>query len=1025
MSKLILFPNSKARDYYLYSLHNYYSLDITDYKTLSEFYRMSIDKFFKKYSIQNEVYRLEESTAIINLYEALIEFTNKNKNSIIAKQNKNYELASHIYNFIEETTFAKIIIGKEDEDLDFLEDIKKIISIYKSNNKSKNLLDEYDIFELFINAINKKEINDFKEYETIEIYNFESVPLRYSIFLEAIKKNYNINIKTFMPYDIDKIFSNYKEFYQGIDNLKNSQIENFAETLINKNNKEKLNKYKEQIKLIAGFGVKQEIDTVIDEVIKLKNSGVPLSEIALIFADTQKYREKVAERLKECDIKFNQRRGNFIWRMPLIPVLTSIFFILNREMEIDTDALIKLLSSPYLTNIEGVSPYNIRELLYKEFKLFKKMPLNDFLYKIKSIENNEKYKEISNSIINLIELLKKLIFADTYNKIGSVYIEILKFLKIDLIFEEDIEDEKNYNSVYIKKDEIFYRDNNSLSVFIETVLKLSASDNSAKISPADFHEALNLLIRDEYLRNEESKEISLTISNLYEARGLKAKYLFILGANNDFINRKPDTFFISNKVRESVNNKYKKYVFNTQNLLSDISYALFLNILSSCYDNTTIYFSFRLKDKDGNLEIPFFYIEDLFTELTGEDFKFENLKENKFIEFVYRENYIPNGENIHNQKENTMSLFFYKENYKYSNNIVFDKNIKNVVNSVYGKDDISGYTNNENFISILKEDLEKTISVSKIKEIMECPIKYIYGRLFERDSVDSLIMGIDYMEKGSIYHDIFENFYKKVKEKFNNDCKLKEANFETYKTISKEAIEETLNKINKIKIYNEIDREVIEEEINNVMDSFIKYEIDLAKNSDYIPNDFEKKINEMEIYSYDNHNIKISGRIDRIDFSYSSEGKINGIRIVDYKASSYQKELKKNISTEEIIDAYLQPILYLKFAIDEYIIKPYKKEEKKIKDNDFNIDELVERCEVAFAVYKESDIVNKEDYIVFDDKEILLSICGYKDGDYNLNDYFDRVFKNIFEDKLIAVSGKEQCENCINSQYCEFAYNEE
>lgn len=1019
MSKLILFPNSKARDYYLYSLYNYYSLDITDYKTLFEFYRMSIDKFFKKYSIENQISRLEESTAIINLYEALIQFTNKNKNSIIAKQNKNYELASHIYSFIEETTFAKIIIGENNEDLNFLEDIKKIISIYKSNNKSKNLFDEYDIFELFINAINKKEINDFKEYEEIEIYNFESLPLRYSIFLEAIKKNYNINIKIFMPYDIDKIFSNYKEFFQRISDLKNYEIQDFAKTLINKN--DKLNKYKEQIKLIAGFGIKQEIDTVIDEVVQLKNSGVPLSDIALIFSDTQKYREAIAERLKECEIKFNQRRGNFIWRMPLIPVLTSIFFILSREHEIDTDALIKLLSSPYLTNIDGINPYEIRELLYQEFKLFQKMPLNDFLYKIENIK--EEYKEFSNSIIELIELLKKLTAADSYNKIGSVYIEILKFLKIDLIFEEDIEDEKNYNSVYIKKDEIYYRDNNSLSVFIEIVLKLSVSDNSTKISPADFHEALNLLIRDEYLRNEDNKDISLTISNLYDARGLKAKYLFILGANNDFINRKPDTFFISNKIRESINNKYKKYVFNTQNLLSDISNALFLNILSSCYDNTTVYFSFRLKDKDGNLEIPFFYIEDLFTEITGEDFKFENLKENKFIQLIYRENYIPNGDNIHNQKENMMSLFLYKENYKYPNNIVFDKNIKSVVNSVYGKDDIIGCSNPENFISILKEDLENIISVSKIKEIMECPIKYIYTRLFERDSVDSLIMGIDYMEKGSVYHNIFEIFYKRVKEKFNNDCKLKKENFESYKTISKETVEECLNQISAVKNDNNIDREVMEEEINNVMDSFIKYEINLAKKSDYIPSDFEKKINEMEIYSYNNHKIKISGRIDRIDFSYSSDNKINGIRIVDYKASSYKKELKKGISIEEIIDAYLQPILYLKFAIDEYIIKPYKKSKKN--NSDFNIDELVEKCEVVFAVYKESDIVNKEDYIIFDNKEILLSICGYKDGDFNLNNYFDKVFKNIFEDKLIAVSGKEQCSNCINSQYCEFVYNEE
>ena len=1017
MSKLILFPNSKSRDYYLYSRYNYYSLDITNYKTLFEFYRTTIDKFFKNFSIKNNVSRLEESTAIINIYEALIEFTNKNKDSIISKQNKNYELATNIYNFIEEITFAKIIIGKDNEDFDLnnnLEDIKKIVSIYKSNNKAKNLFDDNDIFELFINSINKKEIDDFKEYEKIEIYNFESVPLRYSIFLEAINKNYNINIKAFMPYNIDKIFSNYKDFYKGINNFEYSNISDFSKALINKNNKEDLNKYKEQIKLIAGFGINQEIDTVIDEVIKLKNSNIPLSDIALIFSDTQKYREAVARRLKECNIKFNQRRGNFIWRMPLIPVLTSIFFIIERGKEIDIDALIKLLSSPYLTNIDGINPYNIRELLYsKDFRIFKKMPLSDFLY---NIENNKEHKEISNSIIKLIELLKKLMSSDTYSKIGSAYIEILKFLKIDLIFEENIE-EKYYNSVYIKKDEIFYRDNDSLASFVEIVLKLTANDNSKnKISPMDFHEALNILIKDEYLRGNNNKEISLTISNLYDARGLKAKYLFILGANNDFINRKPDTFFISNKVRESINNKYKKYVLSSQNLLSDISYALFLNIISSCYDNGIVYFSFRLKDKDGNLEIPFFYIEDLFLELGNEDFKFDTLKENGLI---FRENYIPKGNNIHSKKENTISLFFYKENYEYPKDISFDKNIKNIVNLVYHKEE-SVYTNPQNFISILKEDLSNTISVSKIKEIMECPIKYIYNRLFERDSIDSLIMGINRMDKGTIYHKIFENFYNKIKEKFNNNCKLKEDKFNSYKNIASETIEEYFNK-KEIKIYNEADKEVMIEEINNVMNSFIKYEIDLSKNSDYIPNNFEEKINEFKVYSYNNHNIKISGRIDRIDFSYSNDNKINGIRIVDYKANVYPKELKKYLSkltTEEIINAYLQPILYLKYAIDEYIIKPNK------SDN-FNIDELVEKCEVVFAIYKEADIVNKEDYIIFDNKDILLTICGYKDGDFNLNDYFDKVFKNIFEDKLIAVSGKEQCENCINYQNCEYSYKEE
>ena len=59
----------------------------------------------------------------------------------------------------------------------------------------------------------------------------------------------------------------------------------------------------------------------------------------------------------------------------------------------------------------------------------------------------------------------------------------------------------------------------------------------------------------------------------------KAKYLFILGANNDFINRKPDTFFISNKVRESINNKYKKVCFK----LSKFIKRYFLRVIFKYY----------------------------------------------------------------------------------------------------------------------------------------------------------------------------------------------------------------------------------------------------------------------------------------------------------------------------------------------------------------------------------------------------------------------------------------------------------
>ncbi|MEI0610683.1 PD-(D/E)XK nuclease family protein [Brachyspira pilosicoli] len=981
MNKLFLFPNSKARDNYLIKENGeYYSLDITNYKTIYEFYKNNIDSFLKKYSIENDVYILEKAIAIVNMHSAINEFTQKNKNSILSKQVITYQLASSLYSFLEEISFAelmcneKIIFNNE-----HLKDINKIIEIYKLKNASINAIDEFDAFEYFINALKNKEIQ--YDYDEINIYNFESLPHLYSILLNTIQTYYNIKINIFLA---DECIKNFKSYFNDY-NINTYKISNFAKSLINKKNIEK-----DDIKLITAFGIKQEVNTVLDEIIKLIESNISLEEINIIYSDADKYHDIVVERLKECNINFNERRGNFIWKMPLIPVLMSIFTVLDKkeEIKIDVENLIKILSSPFINSNEEINNYNIRNTLYANEKIVSIMPLDDF---IKNVKDNK-------FILDFIELLKKLIYANTYKTIAIVYIEILKFLKVDLIFD---------NKLIYKDDNIINIHQNTLRLFIELILKLEETEDEEKIDYYDFYSALSTLIEDSYIKTDKSKYDAITLSNLYDARGIKAKHLFILGMNNDFLMRKPNTFFMSNKLREEINNQYKKHIFNTQSLLSDMYYNLFLNILSSLEDNSKVYFSFRFKDDEGNLDIPFYYLEDIASEIGIKDF-------NDINSFIYRKNYI--SDNIHTSKENMMSLFFERENYndKYLNNKL-PINIKEITKSVYNKINKNEYDDaNNNAIEIIQKKLfnsDECISVSYLLNIMQCPAKVLYNDECKIEAVSSAPIGIDKILKGTIYHRIFNNFYKDIKNKYG-DLKLKTSDFDNYSNIAKEVIENTL--ISSKEITDENDKKIMSYEINNIMKHFISNEIDNIEEYGFIPFAFEEDFNNIKVYSHNGFDVKIKGRIDRIDLSYRDDKTINGIRIIDYKGSSYNiKKISNSDNYDDIINNYLQPLLYLKYAIEEYIIK---------QNENIDVFNQLEKCELGFSIYKEENVVNKKNnYIKFDDKETILTILGYN-GENILHNYFDKVLRHIADGELIFIAGENQCRDCIYYNLCKEHY---
>ncbi|MEI0607262.1 PD-(D/E)XK nuclease family protein [Brachyspira pulli] len=1044
MQELILFPNYKARNNYLKDKFKVYTLDITDYQILHRYYKSSRERFFENYKIENQKEYIDESIAIINIHNVLNTYKLENKDSLIAKHNITYELAYNLYKLIEETTLAKFYDFKFDS-YDNLKEINDIIKKYKEYNRENNFLDEFDIFELFIDAIKNRELEYLSKYDKITIYGFEKIPPLHLIFLESLKKYYTIDVKVVMPYDMKKYFPNYKSFYQGIDNFEMNYNSDFSQYLLDKDNLFTYSDesvYKDSIKFIAGFGAKQEVDTVVDEVIKLINNGVALYDIGIIFSDIQKYSDIVSNRLNECNIKFNERRANFIWRIPIIPILTSIFLILDKyNGELDVDALIKVISSPYIKNLKGINPYNIRDLIYAydkydEFnnvEIYSKMSLSDFKYKIAKKFNNN---EASNSIIEFLDLLNILVSKKSYKEIGLAYINILKFLDIGNI--SDLYEDEKYH----------HRDNEALALFINLILQISNTEEieaikEEEITHFDFHTALNVLLRDKSLMDEVDNGVFITVSNLYDARGLRFKYLFMLGMNNDFINRRPNGFFISNKLRENINKDVKKIAFNTQHYLSDISYALFLNILSYCYEDSKVYFSFRLKDERGNLELPFYYLEDLYNKLYSDDFKFESLKENGLI---YRKEYIQNADNIHTKKENMMSLFLYDD----VGAEVDD--LEGIIEKVYHKRNKVGYSDfvedSEEIKSFFINKFKEAISVTDLQRVMECPAKYFYSNLYSKNSVEARIQGISYMDKGTTYHSFLQNFYNKVKKTSKtNDCSLKESEFNTYCNIANEVIEEHVNRLvtlyskkdleDKYFLEYKLDQNIIKEEAMNAMYYFIQKEIILNKENDekgyhYIPASFEEPIgiyknnqnnkNDSIVYKNGDICIKIKGKIDRIDFSYSdSEYKnINGVRIVDYKANYIDEPKQDDI--KEIITTYLQPILYLKLILDKYI------------KND--IADKIKHCEVVFTAYNEKTLINsikadikksskKDNKKYGSDRDFLLSVCGYIDSEYNLYNYFDEVFTKILDGELLRIPSETACADCYDAKYCPKVYKKD
>lgn len=1006
--KLLLFTSSKSKDKYIEKEYGFSTVNTTNIKTIYSFFTELKNKFIL--GVENKI--IDDDTAVIYMESALSKYLKDNIKSIFKNQPNTFELAKNIYLLYKELFLSRLLEKNiiQDINTETINEVKTIISIYKKDINEKNIIDSNECYKLFLESI--KEKKTIVEYDSIEIYGFENIINYYGLFLKYIKDYQNAKIKVILPYNISYLekYGNTKIFFSMLNSFKTEvkeNLNNFAKGLIEQNY-EDLKAYRDNIYFLAGFGVKQEIDNVLDTVKKLVDSGTPLYEIAIISDDSEKYHDLLIVSLNEYKIPYDEKKGIPLWKSPLISIVTSVFNIINNN-EIDVQTLVKILSSPYI-KIKDIKSSSIRKYIFSKeyFRCYEKMPLSKFINRLKRESLKEEMKKTADSIIYFLEFINNIHKAKTFKTITMAYLDILKFLDI-------------LNTIKLFEDEtIKLRDYKAYKIFLETLLKLS--DNEENVKTENYHKFLNDMLRSLSIENYKSEEEkNITVSYIYDMRGINYKHMFFLGMNGMFLKRIPNTFILNEEKRKYLNEKYMRYIIDSEETLSISSRALFINILSNLETYSNLYLSFQYKDDDGNILLSSPYIEEIFFTVTNKLFSLKNLMDEGLI---FRKEYFANKENIKTEKENMISLFYYQES-----QLPLSENTKKIINSVYEvyqKNNTNSELINESEETLKISDyiLKKEMSVSDVESLIICPRSFIDSILTSESIEETQTIGIKRVDKGVLYHDAFRLFFEQTNKKYGIK-ELKKENIKDCKQIIFE-ITENIKNSPRYKIYDEEETDVqtLQEEMNNVLNIFVKKEIERNESSEniYIPSIFEHPFNSHTIYQNENnYSVKIKGRIDRIDLLYkdSYQNEIKGIRIVDYKSSlpdilssSKKSENMKNI---DIISNFLQPVLYL-----DYYLKHLEKNGHKI-----------ENLEIAYSAYKETSIKSGDYFKSFNNTEKLMYILKSienkeiketnNEENINLNTYISNTFDKLSSGIIEYKPSKDICKNCQKNKRCTYA----
>ncbi|MDD2447592.1 MAG: PD-(D/E)XK nuclease family protein [Tissierellia bacterium] len=769
---------------------------------------------------------------------------------------------------------------------------KEIGLIYKEYERiliDRNLTDRENDY---LNCINKLKNNlDYLvniDFIVIDEF-FDFRPVEIEIIKELTKKEIDIFIN--IPF---KSTQNNIVLNHSIEKLRNLGFEIEITDYKTKNKIELLsdkifgyddNKldYMNNIDLVKCPSTYIELKKVFRE-IKIKLSkGFNLDDMAIVIL-SESYSNNLYKISDEEKIPLKKSKKTSMNKIPIIKEFLKIIKTkLSEGAKEDLLSRIKSAYFPIVNNdLKDELEYEIRKLNFSSMDELKVL-----------INSSQRLNINDRSIGNILDLMQRidlefefLLFEDKVSNYNKNLVKLIQDYDVESIIFQ------NYNM--IKDYDMFYRDLMALQK-LKDIINIMNDINliEEKITLEDY-----LLVLEDFCSQEEIFETDetingLTILNPINSRGLKHKFLFVVGLSQEEYPRLDDkNYFLSNENYDVL----KEIGIDIMNYYERFSNEAlkFSSLISSCSHN--LYLSYNENSLEEGKNIPSIFLDELLSKINGE--KIEDKLRYSTIDLDYL---INSPIDSITSKKDVLNTFLYK----YFNDEIEEQYIpqfidtfKNEITAINKIVDLEeerkskefnkykGFLDNDKIRGFISEKLnDKVYSISYLEGYAKCPYYFQLHDFFKVEEMGRKAEDFDNFDIGSIYHEVLHYYYEKYKDQLLDN----KISFDVEDTF--DYIKELTYKYASMKEYNEdnINDNLLIDNIYNKLKSFIKKDIQRIKESkdNILPWEFEYEFGRDTplLIQTSYGDVRFRGKIDRIDKSIDNDKYV----VIDYKSSPYGK----------------------------------------------------------------------------------------------------------------------------------------
>lgn len=798
----------------------------------------------------------------------------------------------------------------------------------------------------------------------------------------------------------------------------------------------------ENIKMFLAKNQYSEIEYIANQIVHLvRDEGYRYKDISVITKNIETYSSLVKAIFNKYNIPVFIDEKKDLSQNILVKYLISVIEIYSQNWT--TEAIMNYLKIGLIDEIEPYEIYQLENYCSKWGIKGKKWYEGEWKFGEVTEKNKdqiERIKEIRKIIIRpLLELKQELEKNKTAEQTTKSLYDFLIKNKIDIKLEKRINQLIEEGNTQIAKE---YE--TSWKTIIQVLDEIVLIFKDDKMNYDKYIQLLKVGLNTSGLGQIPGTQDQVIVGDIDRSRSHKVKAIFIIGLNDGvFPSVNKNEGFFNDDDRSNLKEKGIELAKGSIELLYEENFNIYKAFTTA---EEKLYLTYASSDSAGaalRKSILVTKIKKIYPKLIEESDVITHKSEIATEETTFDELLI----NLQKFREgNKIDEIWFDVYRYYIDNPNWKYKLKNALEGLR-------YTN------IPKKISEKSIenlygnklitSVSKLEKYRQCAFSYYlkYGLRLEEKAE----FKVESFQTGSFMHDVIENFFNIIKER---NIKLEELTESDLERLVEEIINEKLN-LDKNYIFNSVAKyKVMANRLKKVVFKSIKYLVEGLIKSDFEVAGNEIEFGENKTYEpikfklEDGKEVELIGKIDRVDFAKTEEGKY--VRIIDYKSSVKKIDYDKVYAGIQIqlltyLDAVCKVENVLPAGVLYYnLINPIISNNKKLTPEQLEI-EIKKKYKMQGILLDDIKVIrmmdntlnpaqgNKESYIISakltDEGELAKTTKGVKSQDFEyLQRYTNKLIKQIAKEiysgnidlKPYKKREENACTYCSYKTICQF-----